>query len=196
MPAPDLEIVERVIRSRRTRKAFSGAPVDRAAVERLLDGARWAPNHRLTEPWRFYALDQAATARLIAFLRASPAITSVPDAAKAEAKLAKLIGRLPKAGALILVTWVRAADAAIDLEDHAAAAAAVQNLLLAATAMGLASFWSTSAALVHPLTLRWCGADPAREGVVGCVWLGHPVDDPTPPPRTPLDERLRWVVGS
>jgi nitroreductase len=183
-----------VIHARRTVKAFSGKAMPRTDLEGLLELARWAPTHRLSEPWRFYALDQPAIAALGAYLMATPEIAAVPDPAKGAAKLTKLRERLPGAAWLILVSWVRSADPAIDLEDHAAAAAAVQNLLLAATAAGLGSYWSTTAALVHPLTLRWCGADPQREGALGVVWLGTASEYPAPPPRRPLEERLRYVT--
>lgn len=181
------------IRSRRTVKSFTGAAVTRADLERLLDLARWAPSHRLTEPWRFYVLEQPAIARLGVYLPTEPAIAAVPDPAKSAAKLAKLLERLPTLGALIQVTWVRDADPILDLEEHAAAAAAVQNLLLAATGMGIASFWSTNPALSHPMTLAWCGADPRQESHLGGIWLGYSTEVVKPPPRKALSERVRWL---
>jgi nitroreductase len=183
------------IRSRRTVKAFTGEAVPRTALERWLELACWAPTHRLTQPWRFAVLEQPAIARLGAFLAGEPAIAAVPDPAKGAAKLAKLLDRLPGLGAMIQVTWVRHADPAIDLEDHAAAAAAVQNLLLAATADGWGSFWSTTAALGHPATLGWCGLDPVTQGFLGSVWLGRTRQLPIAPPRVPLAERVSWVAG-
>lgn len=181
------------IRSRRTVKDFTGAPLDRATLETLLDAARWAPTHRLSEPWRFAVLDQAAIARLSAWLPTQPQIRDTPDAAKGPAKLAKLLERLPTLGALINVTWVRSPNAEIDREDLAAAAAATQNLLLAATAAGIGSFWSTNPALGHPDTQRWCGSDPASEGFLGSLWLGIAKQQPPAPPRRPLSERVRWL---
>lgn len=185
--------VATAIRARRTVKDFTGAALPRADVERLLDLANQAPTHRLTQPWRFYALDQAGIVRLAAHLLAEPAIAAVPDPAKGAAKLATLLKRLPTLGAMVLVTWVRDPAPAIDLEDHAAASAAVQNLLLAATAADIGSFWSTNPALSHPLTAAWCGADPARETTLAVVWLGRSAAMPPAPPRKPLAERLRWV---
>ena len=181
------------IRTRRTVKSFTGAPVDRPTLTRLLDLAHQAPTHRMTQPWRFAVLDQAAIKRLEAFLIATPAIAAVPDLQKGAAKLAKLRERLPTLGALIQVTWERAAKPEIDLEEHAAASAAVQNLLLAATALGLGSFWSTNAAFGHPDVLRWCGADPAREGFLGAIWLGVAGEIPAPPTRLPLAAVTRWI---
>jgi nitroreductase len=181
------------IRSRRTVKNFTGAAIDRPTLTLLLDLAHQAPTHRMTQPWRFVVLDQPAIARLEAFLVATPAIAAVPDPQKGAAKLAKLRERLPTLGAMIQVTWERASKPDIDLEEHAAASAAVQNLLLAATALGLGSFWSTNQALGHPETLRWAGADPAREGFLGSLWLGVASDHPPAPHRHPLATVTRWI---
>ena len=56
--------VEEAIRSRRTHKAYRSEPVDRAVVEEILDLARWAPNHNLTNPWRFRVLGPQSLERL------------------------------------------------------------------------------------------------------------------------------------
>lgn len=185
--------VAAAIRARRTVKDFTGEALSRTAIEALLDLANQAPTHRLTQPWRFYALDQTAIARLASYLKAEPAIAAVPDPAKGAAKLAKLLERLPTLGAMVLVTWVRDPAPAIDLEDHAATSAAVQNLLLAATAAGIGSFWSTNPALSHPLTARWCGANPAAETPLAVIWLGRTAKIPEVPTRKPLAQRMRWV---
>ncbi len=69
----------------------------------------------------------------------------------------------------------------------------MQNLLLGASAMGLGGFWSTSPALAHPLTLRWCGFDLERQGFIGCIWLGHPTEQPEAPPRRPVTDITTWL---
>jgi nitroreductase len=193
MNDPVNDVVATCIRSRRTVKAYTGEAVPRALLERWLELACWAPTHRMTQPWRFAVLDRPAIVRLSDFLRGEPAIAAVPDPAKGAAKLAKLLERLPTLGAMIQVTWMRDADTAIDLEEHAAASAAVQNLLLAAHADGWAGFWSTTAALGHPKTLAWCGLDPATQGFLGSLWLGRPSQIPDAPPRASLPERVRWL---
>lgn len=191
--APMNDIVATCIRTRRTVKNYTGEAVPRALLERWLDLACWAPTHRLTQPWRFAVLGQPAIVRLAEFLRGEPVIAAVPDAAKGAAKLAKLLDRLPTLGAMIQVTWVRDTDPAIDLEEHAAASAAVQNLLLAAHADGWAAFWSTTAALAHEKTLTWCGLDPRTQGFLGSVWIGRASHDTPPPPRVALSQRVTWL---
>ena len=180
------------IRTRRTVKDFTGAPISLELLNDLCEQASWAPTHRMTQPWRFSVLDQPAIMRLGAFLMATPAIVAVPDPAKGAAKLAKLLERLPTLGAMIQVTWVRDRNPAIDLEEHAAASAAVQNVLLAATAAGVGSFWSTNPALSHPLTQAWCGSDPAAEGFLGSLWLGTAAEQPLAPPRRPVTSFVRY----
>lgn len=191
--APMNDAVASCIRSRRTVKAYTGEAVPRALLERWLELACWAPTHRMTQPWRFAVLNQPAITRLAEFLRGEPAIAAVPDPAKGAAKLAKLLDRLPTLGAMIQVTWMRDGDPAIDLEEHAAAAAAVQNLLLAAHADGWAGFWSTTAALGHAQTLTWCGLDPATQGFLGSVWFGRASHEVPPPPRVALAQRVTWL---
>jgi len=181
------------IRTRRTVKDYTGEAVPRVLLERWLDLAGWAPTHRMTQPWRFAVLEQPAIVRLAEFLRGEPAIAAVPDPAKGAAKLAKLLDRLPTLGAMIQVTWVRDANPAIDLEEHAAAAAAVQNLLLAAHADGWASFWSSTPALGQAQTLTWCKLDPHTQGFLGSVWIGRATHDTPPPPRVALPQRVTWL---
>ena len=167
--------------ARRTRKAMDGTPLSRTTVERLLQAGHRAPQHRMSHPWRFSPLDQAGITELGRWILASRQVVEWPDANKGPRKAAKLVDDyFPTLGAMIQVTQVIADDPEVDLEDHAATAAAAQNILLAAEAAGLASFWSSSAALRHPDTLARLGADPDRERFVASVWLW------------PLESCCRW----
>src|SRR6266576_3735918 len=53
-----------LVRTRRTHKAYDPAPVDPVVLDELFELARWAPNHHLTNPWRFRVLGPAALAAL------------------------------------------------------------------------------------------------------------------------------------
>ena len=186
--------VDLAIRSRRSSKQFSGVALPRTEVDALLELASWAPTHRMTQPWRFTCLDQAALGRLATWLPQQADIVAFPDPAKGAAKLAKLTSMLSGLGAMVVVTWVRATDPVVDLEDHAAASAAVQNLLLAATARGLGSFWSTNQALAHHRTLAHLGCGP-DEACLGAIWLGTAAAPAPTPARLPLADRRRWCDG-
>lgn len=176
------------IHARRTVKAFTGAAVSREVVAGLVEAACWAPIHRLTQPWRFAAIDHEGVARLLELVQRAP-VSAVVEARK----LPAICERLAKCGAIVQVTCVLAGGDEQRREDRDATAAAVQTMCLAAQAAGLGSFWSTSPLLTHPEVLRWFGADPAQEAHVATVWLGIPAEQPAPPRRRPVAEVLHWA---
>ena len=166
--------LDRLIRTRRTHKAFASDPVPREELEELLDLARWAPNHHLTNPWRFRVLGPEALARL-------------KDAAgPAEAP------KLERAPTLVAVSCVLSGDALQDDEDLAATACAAYIILLAAHDRGFASYWRTPAVLRTQAGRSALGLEPG-ERPVALVHLGRPVGERPPRERAPLDEVLRWL---
>jgi nitroreductase len=162
------------LRTRRTHKAFGPEALDRAALEELLDLARWAPNHRLTEPWRFRVLGPGALARL---KRAA----GEPAAAK-----------LDRAPTLVVVSTVRDPDPLVFEEDLLATACAAYAVLLAAHDRGLAGYWRTPAVLRDPAGRAALGLG-ADEHAVGLLHLGPARQEPRVPPRAPLDEIVRYL---
>ena len=157
--------VEEAIRTRRTHKAYRPEPVDRATLEQLLDLARWAPNHNLTNPWRFRVIGPEALERLKA--------AAGPEAA----------AKLDRAPTLVAATAVQDGDPVQDEEDHAAAAVAAYIVLLAAHARGLAGYWRTPGVLRAQAGREAVGL-PDGEDFVGLLHLGRALQDMPPPERT------------
>src|ERR1051325_6442536 len=121
--------LDEAIRTRRTHKAYRPEPIERATLDELFELARWAPNHHLTNPWRFRVLGPESLERL-------------KQAAGPEAA-----GKLDRAPTLVAVTAVRSEDPVQDEEDLLATASATYALLLAAHARGLAGYWRTPGVL-------------------------------------------------
>ncbi len=159
------DAVERAIRARRTHKAFGGQPLSEAVVEELIELASWAPNHELTEPWRFRVLGPVALAAL-------------KDAAGPQAA-----GKLDRAPTLIAASVVQSADEQRRLEDLCAASAAVYIVLLAADARGLAGYWRTPEVLRTPAGREALGI-PDEELTLGLIHLGPRIQERAAPPRT------------
>ncbi len=136
--------LEDAIRTRRTHKAYGTEPVPRATLEELFELARWAPNHNLTNPWRFRVLGPGALARL-------------KEAAGPEAA-----AKLDRAPTLVAASQVRAGDPVQDEEDLCAAATASYIVLLGAHARGLAGYWRTPAVLRTPERPRRAGGGRRR----------------------------------
>jgi nitroreductase len=156
--------VEDAIRTRRTHKAYGDEPVDRATLEQLLELARWAPNHNLTNPWRFRVVGPES---LAALKRAAG-----PEAA----------AKLDRAPTLVVASQVRADDEMQDEEDLCSVAVAIAYVLLAAHARGLAGYWRTPAVLRTPEGRSAAGV-PEGERVLGLIHLGPPRQDRQPPER-------------
>ena len=161
--------VESAIRSRRTHKQYGSEPVPEAIVRELVELARWAPNHKLTNPWRFRLLGQETRAQI--------------DDLVPEAEVIKL----RRAPTLVLVTAVRSDDPVLAEEDVLAGAAATYAILLAATARGLASYWRTPSCFREPAVRAVLGLSES-EVIVALVHLGTPVTDPPPKERAPVDD--------
>ena len=158
--------LEDAIRTRRTHKAFRSEPVDPRTLDELLSLARWAPNHHLTNPWRFRVLGPEALRRLKA--------AAGPEGA------AKLV----RAPTLVAVSTVRSEDPVQDEEDLLATGCAVYTLLLAAHGRGLAGYWRTPEVLRRPEGLAALHI-PAHERFVALVHLGLPRQHRAPPERLP-----------
>jgi len=164
--------VEKAIRTRRTHKAFGPVEVPSAVVEELIELARWAPNHHLTNPWRFRVIGPRTRERLI----------ELADAGKPGSGV-----KLRRAPTLIAVSARRSADADQDREDLLATAVAAYLVLLGAHARGLAGYWRTVALLDTPAGRRIL-ALPDEETPVGVLYLGAPVQAQRVPERAPLAE--------
>ena len=163
--------VETAIRSRRTHKQFGREPIDEALVRDLLDLGRFAPNHKLTQPWRFRLLGVETRGRL---------------AAAVGEKEAMKLGRAPT---LVLATALLSGDPHTDEEDLHATACAVYAVLLGATGRGLASYWRTPSALDEPAVRDLLGLGP-NERIVALVHLGPTLSEPPVKERLPLDDVL------
>jgi nitroreductase len=163
-----VEVVE-AIRSRRTHKQYGDEPVPVETVRALVDLARSAPNHKLTNPWRFRLL--------------GPETRAAIDALVPEQEVAKL----RRAPTLLLVTAVRSDDPVLAEEDVLATGAAVYALLLGATDLGLASYWRTPGCFRERAVRDALGLAP-NEQVVALVHLGPPASDPPQKQRAPVED--------
>lgn len=171
------------LQDRRTIHDFLPDSPPREAVLAALDAARWAPNHRLTEPWRFYWLGPQ-TAERISLLNAD----LVRGKSGEEAAAAKL-RRWRAMPGWLAVTCSRSPDPVREQEDYAACCCAVQNLLLGLWAAGIGSKWSTGKVIREPGFFDAIGADAALEFCVGLVWYGYPQRVPAQH-RAPLAQTL------
>jgi nitroreductase len=183
------------IRSRRTHKHFTGREVPRAEIETLLCAAVLAPNHRMTEPWRFAVLGPESK-RLYAGIRArvklGPYDPDTDDAGRYAGKRAKAVEQTLEVPAYIAVLMREDPDDFRRGEDHAAVWMGVQNMLLAATALGLATKVATGRVFADDELRALVRAAP-DERVLGMVHVGEPAGEREMQPRTPVALKTIWL---
>jgi len=168
--------VEAAIRSRRTHKAYAAEPLPRELLAELLDLAAWAPNHNLTNPWRFRVVGPGALAAL-------------KQAAGPESA-----AKLDRAPTLVVASQViDAGDPVQDEEDMCATAVAIYIVLLAAHARGLAGYWRTPAVLREAAGRAAVGV-PDGERVLGLIHLGRPRQEKRPPRRAPSADYVTYLA--
>ena len=167
--------VEEAIRTRRTHKAYRPEPVERGQLEEILGLARWAPNHNLTNPWRFRVIGPRALERL-------------KEAAGPESA-----SKLDRAPALVVCSCVLTGDPVQDEEDLHATACAAYIVLLAAHARGLAGYWRTPEVLRTGEGRTAVGL-PESERFVSLIHLGRPIQEKQPPKRTPVADTATYLA--
>ena len=187
-PAPSYETPElrefaEVLQGRRTINLYLQTPVPEALVNEAIELATWAPNHHVTEPWRFILPGPATVERILNLCQ------EIVCAKKGE-ELAKhkrdSWGEKP---GWLIVTCERSDDALRQQEDYAACSAAVQNFMLYLWKAGVGSKWTSGEITRDPRFFNILGIDESQVFVVGMIWFGYPKLTPAQS-RKELDEVL------
>jgi nitroreductase len=186
---------EIVINRRSTKPAeFNGKTIDDQQVRQLLELANWAPSHGLTEPWRFIVYSGDAV-RQFCHQHAEQYRRTTPPEKFAEAKYDKQAHNGDLASHLIVVYMQRGTNPNIPaLEELCATAAAADNILLGAEALGIAVLWSTGGTVLQPVMKEYLGLGP-DDVILGLLYLGYSDEPRRPGKRTPISEKTTWVTA-
>ena len=162
--------VLKAIRTRRSVRCYTDAPVSREQIETILEAGRFAPSGKNTQPWRFVVVES-------------------------EAKRSELAMLFPQQG-LVMATPVTLAvlldrDAGYDeLKDVQGIGAAIENILLAVHALGLGACWMGKAR--DEEIERFLEAREGEE-LMAIIPIGHPAEAPLPISRHPLEILARFI---
>lgn len=177
-----LDAIEALIQRRRTSLLMDlTRPVDPALVDRLCGLIPWAPNHKRTWPWQVAVFSGDSRTALGNAFADDQAESGETD----QVRIDKSRRKYTRSPLCVVVGFTPGDSTERTGENRDAAAAGVQNLLLGATAVGLANFWSTPPGRRGPRTLALCGF-PADTELVAVVYLGWPSDEVEVPERPPL----------
>ena len=165
-------------------------PVSRELIEKILSAAVQAPNHYKVRPWRFVVLTGAGRERLGEAMAQSTKIAK-PEASEEE--LQKDREKPLRAPVVIAVAVDKpGVTKAKEIENVCAAAAATQNMLLTAHALGLVAIWRTGPSATDPAIKQFFDWE-ADQHLIGFVYLGYPQSELTPPARPSFEDRTVWM---
>jgi len=169
--------------------SFNGEEVPDSEIELMLEAATWAPNHKMTEPWRFVVIRGKARERLGQFMIEEYRRNTSPDKILAK-KVAKLESNPTRASAIIALCMQRdAAESVPEWEELAALSCAIQNMWLAASALGVGGYWSS------PGLMKNLGPFLGLKAEIcyGLFYLGYHDQQEISPKRAPWKDKVRWL---
>jgi nitroreductase len=181
-----------IIKNRRSSKPFdlNGEKIPNEQISELLQLADWAPTHGYTEPWRFVVYENPP-----AFCQQHASLYKqfTPADKFEKAKFEKLLHQGDKASHIIVAVMQRGNLPKIPaLEEIAATSCAIQNLLLGATALEIASLWSTGGMALKPQLRDWLGYGE-HDLVMGILYLGYSGKSSEATRMIPIEQKIRWV---
>jgi len=169
-------------------KSYIDKPISKETLLKLLECADQAPNHKLTQPWRFTIFTEAGLLKLADEL-VSLYKTSTPKEAFLQKKSDSMRQKVLQSGAVIAIC-LHESGKIPKWEEIAAVASSVQNMALAAAAQGIGSYWSTPVVIqeLKPfLNLQ------ENESCIGLFYMGYHNEKPQYGNRTPLEEKITWI---
>ncbi len=187
IPGTNVSVYEALYR-RRMAWRFKDDPVPRGAVDRMLEAAVWAPNHRLTEPWRFFVLDKGSeTRKKVADQAYELAMERTNNPSRAEATRQTILDP----PILMYVYCVPGTNEEMTQENYAAVCCAAHNIALAGAAEDLAVTWETGGPTRDPKLKETLGAED-NWILATMLSIGVSAEKPSSS-RTPANRFVSWL---
>lgn len=186
--------LQAVITNRRSTKpaALNGQKIPDQQISQLLELANWAPTHGLTEPWRFIVYSGDAIQQFGQHHAEMYKANTPPDKFN-PSKYEKQLHNGDKASHLIAAYMKRGNNANITvLEEICSTAAAVQNILLGAEALGISVLWSTGGVILQPAMKEYLGLNE-EDTMIGLLFMGYTNEPSKQGRREPIEVKTKWI---
>ena len=190
--SPEATALQKLIAERKTVQDYRQGALPEGALTRALEAATAAPNHRMTEPWRFVQVGPQGRQTLF---EVAADLKSAPGAPLAGQARDRLAAKMLVPSELLVICQTTAEDPEVAREDYAAVACAVYAAMLSLWSEGIGSKWSTGGVTTDERTYGCLGVDPSQQAIVGFLWVGLDAraEAPKPRRRRALDQILRSV---
>jgi nitroreductase len=189
------EDLNTLIRERRSvfQSGYSGAPVEDAIIDQMLENANWAPTHKLTEPWRFVVFTGEGL-KTLAVLQSGyyEKITKADNSFKQD-RYQNLLTKPLLSSHIIAIGMKRDDRRSVpEIEEAGAVFCAIQNMYLTAAAYGIGCYLSTGGITYFEGAQELFGMDQSDK-LLGFLHVGTPKGPAQPGKRRPVAEKVTWV---
>ncbi len=174
-------VVSETIKTRRTINLFQNKAVSVQQIISAIDHARWAPNHRLTEPWHFYLLGEKTREKIIQL------IVEIKSTGRSENIRLSTRKRLDAIPGWFVLTHDISSDPIVQEENYAATCCAAQNLMLSLWSEGIGVKWTTGDVTRDDRFYELLKINKNKRRVVGLFWYGYPAKVPVQRRRATKD---------
>lgn len=184
-----------LIKSRRSTKPrrFNGAKIDDNLVWQILENSNWAPNHGLTQPWRYKVFTDSGLEKLSKFQADLYRETTPKEKFKPD-KYERMKTNILRSSHVIVICMERQESEKIpELEEIEAVACSVQNMALTAAAYQICSFWGSGGVTYTEELKEFLGLG-AKDRCLGYLYLGYSDRPTTKSHREPIQERVEWIA--
>lgn len=181
------ESLSTLIKTRRTVHQYKPQTVPDDLVKKALELSLWAPNHRLTYPWRYFMVSEDQRKR---FIDLAVELKRSKDSSFSQIKEVGLRKRLGDSSHWIALGIKKDSNPGIFQEDLCTLACSVQIISLSLWEQGVSTKWSTGGFSTHPKSYEILGANPDDTYLMGALFVGYADVTPPTPQRPPLSEFL------
>lgn len=174
-------------------KDYSGEKVNEEIIEQILKNAVWAPNHKMTEPWRFMVFTGDGLKKLAQFQSTLYREVTAKDGSYKEDRYQGLLTKPMKSSHIISIGMKRDEKKSLpEMEELGAVYCAVQNMYLTATAYGVGCYLSSGGVTYFEEAKEFFGLGK-EDKLLGFLNVGVPKGELQEGKRKPLVEKVKWV---
>lgn len=187
--------ISEIIRSRRSTKprCFNGKKIDDKIIWQILENANWAPNHGLTQPWRYKVFANSGLEKLANF-QANLYKKNTPEEKFKPEKHERMKTNVLKSSHVIVICMQRQkSEKILEMEEIEAVACSVQNMALTAAAYQICSFWGSGGVTYTDELKEFLGLGE-KDKCLGYLYLGYSDNPSTKSRRDPIKDKVEWII--
>ncbi|MEM8672791.1 MAG: nitroreductase [Cyanobacteria bacterium P01_G01_bin.67] len=182
-----------LVKTRRSTKPrlFNGKKIEDDLIWQILENSNWAPNHGLTQPWRYKVFSDSGLVKLADF-QANLYQQITPQANFKPEKYERMRTNVLKSSHVIVICMERQkSEKILEIEEIEAVACSVQNMALTAAAYQICSFWGSGGVTYTKELKEFLGLEE-KDKCLGYLYLGYSDNPATKSRRDPIQEKVEW----